>query len=573
MKLIRKVSLRTLRRRLSSFDSIPQFAILGIASGLVTGLVIVAFRLLIEIPLELMFGINDENFEELDSLIAGALPIIGAIALVPLYLLISPGSRRVGVVHVMERLARHQGHMPIKNALVPFFAGVIALGSCQSGGREGPAVHLGAAGSSLIGHYLELPNNSIRVLVGCGAAAAISASFNTPIAGVIFSMEVIIMEYTIAGFIPVILAAVVAALVTQLVFGSVTAFDVPPVSMASFLDLRIVIIESIFIGVIAAMFIRSVTWVYRVGLVSIPMRLLLAGTFTGAVALMLPQVMGSGYDTVDQALLGELGLVILISACLLKILTSAATVGLGIPVGLIGPSLFIGAMAAGMFAFLAGHASDELSVPAFYVTLGMGAMMGAVLQAPLAALMAIIELTGNPNIILPAMLAIIIADMTTGQLLGLKSVFLMQMEALGLEFRQNPLSMALNRASVASIMIRNFERVKRTLSRDEANVLVRTRPIWLLVDNDDGKPNYILRTEDLVSALQDTKVALIDLSAIPATRKDVFNILLQATLKEALDALNERGVQALYVNRISAPMMDSPVGIVTREDVESFYQF
>jgi len=111
------------------------------------------------------------------------------------------------VVHVLERLARHQGHMPLRNAIIQFVTGVIALASGQSGGREGPAIHLGAAGSSLIGHYLKLPNNSIRVLVGCGAAAAISASFNTPIAGVIFSMEVIIMEYTIAGFIPANLAA------------------------------------------------------------------------------------------------------------------------------------------------------------------------------------------------------------------------------------------------------------------------------------------------------------------------------------------------------------------------------
>lgn len=101
--------------------------------------------------------------------------------------------------------------MPLSNALVQFITGVIALASGQSGGREGPAIHLGAAGSSLIGHYMKLPNNSIRVIVGCGAAAAISASFNSPIAGVIFSMEVIIMEYTIAGFIPVILASVVAA--------------------------------------------------------------------------------------------------------------------------------------------------------------------------------------------------------------------------------------------------------------------------------------------------------------------------------------------------------------------------
>lgn len=346
--------------------------------------------------------------------------------------------------------------MPLSNALVQFITGVIALASGQSGGREGPAIHLGAAGSSLIGHYMKLPNNSIRVIVGCGAAAAISASFNTPIAGVIFSMEVIIMEYTIAGFIPVILASVVAAVMNQLVFGSATAFDVPSVSMASLLDLPILVVEGAFIGVIAAVFVKMLLTTTRYAPEKIWMRLLIAGALTGSTALVAPQILGIGYDTVNMAMVGDLGLTLLLLVFVLKIIVSSTILALGMPVGIIGPTLFIGAMAGGIFAVAAGNLGTNLSDDALYVTLGMGAMMGAVLQAPLAALMAVLELTNNPNIILPAMLVIIIANITASQLYSVRSVFMMQMEAMGLEFRQNPLSMALNRASVASIMIRIF---------------------------------------------------------------------------------------------------------------------
>ena len=233
MKLFRRASIRTFRRRLASIDSVPQFALLGIASGLVTGLVIVAFRLMIEWPLGLMLNNEPENFEALPQHTAFLLPIAGSLVLIVLFALVSQNDRRTGVIHVIERLARHQGHMPLKNVIVQFFAGIIALASGQSGGREGPAVHLGAAGSSLIGHYLQLPNNSIRVLAGCGAAAAISASFNTPIAGVIFSMEVIIMEYTIAGFTPVILAAVAATVMSRAVFGAESVFLVPQSTLIS----------------------------------------------------------------------------------------------------------------------------------------------------------------------------------------------------------------------------------------------------------------------------------------------------------------------------------------------------
>jgi CIC family chloride channel protein len=186
------------------------------------------------------------------------------------------------------------------------------------------------------------------------------------------------------------------------------------------------------------------------------------------------------------------------------------------------------------------------------------------------------ELTHNPNIILPAMLVIIISNITASEVFGLKSVFITHMELLGLEFRQNPMSMALNRASVASIMARSFERVSSPVSLERAEALVDSNPHWLLVDIKKS-PSFILRTEDLVNFVENQindgdPLEEIDLTEIPATRKDVTSILLQATLSEALETLKESGVQALYVNRISAPMMDSPVGIITREDIESYYQ-
>jgi len=132
----------------------------------------------------------------------------------------------------MERLSRHQGHLPIRNAIVQFFGGILALISGQSGGREDPAIHLGAASSSLLGQAFSLPNNSIRTLVACGTAAAIAGSFNTPIAGVIFAMEVVMMEFTIGSFIPVIIAAVASTLLAHYVIGNEPAFTVAPLAAA-----------------------------------------------------------------------------------------------------------------------------------------------------------------------------------------------------------------------------------------------------------------------------------------------------------------------------------------------------
>jgi len=569
--------MRGFRRSVASFDAVGQFAILGIFSGLVTGLVILAFRTLIEIPLDIFLEGDFENFEGLSQHYYFLLPAAGAVCLAIFMTLLKPEYRRVGSVHVLERLARFQGHLPWQNAMVQFFAGIIALASGQSGGREGPAIHLGAAGSSLLGQYLTLPNNSIRVLVGCGAAAAISASFNTPMAGVIFSMEVIIMEYTIAGFVPVILAAVTATLINQLVYGAETAFSVPlTVANYSFYDLPFLLIEGILIGAVAALFVRLVTLIHSHAPAAISARMLIAGATTGLLALLVPQVLGVGYDTVTLALDGNLALLVLLAACTFKILATATTVALGVPVGVIGPTIFIGAMAGGIIGTLVNLLMPETAAsPGFYVMLGMGAMMGAVLQAPLAALMAVMELTNNSHIILPAMLVIIVANLTSSQVFKVRSIFITQMQMLGLEFRQNPLSMALNRASVASIMSRSFLRVAQVITLERARELSKAKPVWLLVDTSKGAA-FILRTEDLSLYLagldKDTDKGNVDLKEIPATRKDVRSIMLQATLSEALDSLNQTGVQALYVTRISAPMIDSAVGIINRSDIESYYQ-
>ncbi|MFT7245676.1 MAG: CIC family chloride channel protein [Candidatus Azotimanducaceae bacterium] len=552
----------------------PQFALLGVVSGLVTGLVMVAFRTMIEFPLSGVMAGDPENFEALDVSLLILLPVGGSLVLAALFALLAPESRRVGIVHVLERLARHQGYLPWRNALTQFIGGIIALASGFSGGREGPALHLGAAGSSLLGQALQLPNNSIRILVGCGAAAAISASFNTPLAGVIFSMEVILMEYTVAGFIPVILAAVTATLINQAVFGSSAAFVMPAdMAMSSMRDIPFLILQGVTIGIIAALFVRLTQTLHRIAPRQLWARFVCAGIITALLGVLSPEILGVGYDTVNAALHGEVFITVLILVCTLKIIATATTVAMGVPVGVIGPTLFIGATAGGVLAHIGASAyPDVASSAGFYAVIGMGAMMGAVLQAPLAALLAVIELTQNTAIVLPAMMVIIIANLTASQVFGIKSIFITQMEYLGLEYRQNPLSMHLNRASVAAIMSRSFERVPAELDVETVRTVISQKPTWLLVDVAERSPGFILPTVDVIAYLENNKLEAVNLKEIPATRKEVSAVMLQATLKEALDIMNGSGHESLYVNRISAPMIDSVVGIVTRQDIETYYQ-
>ena len=219
---------------------------LAVVAGVFTGFVILVFRLAVDYVLGTwVLEQGSESFETLAHFERLALPVVGAALLGVMLTRLSPDERRVGVVHVMERLSRHQGYLPTRNALVQFFGGILALISGQSGGREGPAIHLGAASSSLLGQAFELPNNAMRTLVACGTAAAIAGSFNTPIAGVIFAMEVVMMEYTIGSFIPVIISAVVSTLLMHYFIGNEPAFFVAPLHLQSLMEIPYIALAGI----------------------------------------------------------------------------------------------------------------------------------------------------------------------------------------------------------------------------------------------------------------------------------------------------------------------------------------
>ena len=557
-----------LRTRLAHADALPMLALLGLFSGLVAGGIIVLFRILIDsVQMGFLPGGDVENYESLSAFWRFTLPALGGLFIGLLFQL--AGGAPVGVVHVLERLAYFQGHLPLRNMLLQFVGGAMSIISGHSVGREGPSVHLGATSGSLLGQGLQLPNNSIQTLVACGAAAAIAASFNTPIAGVIFAMEVILMEYTIAGFAPVILAAVSATVVSRAAFGAAPAFIVPPMDMVSLLELPYMLVMGIVIGTLAALFIGQLQRVTLFGArFPIWQRMALAGSFVGLCGVFVPAVMGIGYDTVNQAMLGELGLSFLLLVLAVKVLATTVGLGLGLPGGLIGPTLFIGACAGGALGIVAEYLfPGQVASPGFYAMLGMGAMMSATLQAPLAALMALLELTYNPHIILPGMLAVVLSDIIASHVFGRDSVFLVLLRARGLDYRSTPLAQALRRIGVASVMNTSLTTAPRTLSRQAAQDLLIGEPLHVLV-LEDGQPVSLLLAADLARHLAAHPDAEeVDLLEIPAQRDDIRPIDMQATLQQALDEMDEHGVDALYVT-----FGENIVGTLSRQGVEAHYR-
>ena len=577
-------TLERFRRQLANVDALPQLCVLGLVSGVITGSLMVGFRFLLGLGATLYMPDGDpEAFEGLAPAWRAALPLV-AVLLIGLWLgRQTSAGRKIGVAHVIDRLTYHQGRFPQRNWFTQWWVGLVSVLGGLSAGREGPAIHLGAAAASGLGEKLRLPHNSLRVLVACGTAAGISASFNTPIAGVIFAMEVVMMEYTIIGFMPVILASTVSGLIAQLAFGFERPFQASDVALSSLSNLPWIVVSGFGIGILAAGFMCLARAAERLARIPFTARFALVGVLVGGFAWFYPQVQGMGYDTLGLTFDSTLAIDVLLAVAVGKLLLTAFTVACGIPVSIIGPILVAGGAAGALFGLLGAQLMPEASAgPAVYAMLGMAAMMGAILQAPLAALMALLELTHSPSMMLPGMLTVVVACLTTRQLTGSKGFFIGVVHD-GRHPLQHPLMQALSRISVPAVMERSLVRTPRVITSDAARKLLETNPVWLIIErSSEDKPLLALKGAALARWLLEHEDAMeknrsdyerIDLMEIPGQRLELAPIGLQATLSEAFLALQNDDLGALYVVHGYRLKQQRISGIITRGAIERYYHY
>ena len=543
---------------------------LALLTGLVSAGLITLFRLAIELPLVAFFPIGSaENFEGMSQEARSLLLLGGGALLILLFYWVPQDRRSMGVTHVLLRMERHQGYLPARNIVLQWISAVIALVSGHSVGREGPAIHIGAGTGSQIGQHTELAHHRLRILAAAGVASAISASFNTPMAGVIFAMEVVLLEYSIRGFIPIILASVSGAIVSRAVFGHETAFDVPALNLTSLWEVPYIMLLGVVAGLVATGYIYMVKILQRLGHLPLVIRWGGLTLATLAISWSLPEILGIGYDTVNDALNGKVVFTTLLLLLLAKMFLSSWAAAVSFPAGLIGPVLFIGAALGGVMGQLSVWLVPDypLSI-GFYTMLGMGAMMGAVLRAPLAALVALLELTANPNIIMPGMLSVVIASLVVSEVFRLPSVFQVQLGGNVQYQTPSPVRQMLRNTWVAQAMQSSVVEVQRKVGREAAGFILQRDPSWLLIAGEDT----LIRPAAVAEALEtDPDAETIDLFTIPADRQAAARISLKANLQDALDQMQSHQLQWLIVYRDERRHQFA--GVVSREDIESYYQY
>ncbi|RKZ15756.1 chloride channel protein, partial [bacterium] len=454
-------------------DETTIMVVMAVVVGLIGGFGAILFRWLVDLFQGLAIGHGENTVE----LLANQpwwkillLPVAGGLVVGPLVHFGAREARGHGVPEVLDAMVFRKGVIRPVVAAVKIVASAITIAFGGSVGREGPIVQIGAAMGSTLGQVLRFSPQRLRTLIGCGAAAGIAATFNAPIAGAFFALEILMRDFAVVTFAPIIIASVTATAVSREFLGDTPAFPVPGFELGSAIELPFYLLMGALVGLLAVVYVRSLyagedAWARS----PLPKWLqpAVGGLLLGALMLRFPQVWGIGYETMVDVLNGHMAWYLLLLLVAVKLAAVNLTLGSGFSGGIFAPALFLGGMlggacGAGVEAILPGSAGSVGS----FAMVGMAAMVGASIGGPLTAILILFEMTGEYRIILPLMIASIGAALVYRSIMK-ESIFTLKFARQGRRLEFGRESAILRDFHVQDIMEVNPTTIRLTAGFDE----------------------------------------------------------------------------------------------------------
>ena len=427
--------------------------------GVLGGYGAIAFRVLIEWFQSLFWGTEHFSIAYLQSLpwywIVG-IPAFGGVLVGWIVDRFAKEAKGHGVPEVMEAVALREGRIRPRVVIAKALGSSLCIASGGSVGREGPIVQIGAALGSTVGQALRVGPGRLRTLTGCGAAAGIAATFNAPIAGALFAVEIVLGDFGVPQFSPIVLASVAATVVSRSYLGNFPTFDIPSYSLEHPIELVSYVLLGAAAAVVAIVFIETLNFFEdrfdEYEGVSQPIKTAVGGALLGLLALVYPGVLGVGHEAMNQTLSGQTAWLMLLPLLMAKLLAVSLTIGSGGSGGIFMPSLFLGAT----LGALVGHASGFLfpatsAPPGAYALVGMGALVAAATHAPITAILIIFELTNEYAIILPLMTSCIVATLLSSRLHP-ESIYTVKLMRRGVDLRAGQDLNVLKAVTVRDVM-------------------------------------------------------------------------------------------------------------------------
>ena len=553
-----------------------RFLLLVPLTGVLTGLSAVALIRLLAAVQRLFWGSGHDlvaHASELSPLHRFLAPAIGGLLVGLFALALRRPVRGHGTAAIIEAVALRGGVLPVQPTLTMTAATIVTVGSGGSLGREGAMMRVGAALGSLLGRRFGLSGHRLKVLLGCGAAAGIAAAYNAPIGGALFALEVVLGNFALESFGPIVVASVLGTVVSRQMLGAAPAYSPPAhVPLISGWELGHYLVMGLLIGIASALFLWTLKGASK-GFERLPLpdwaKPLAGFALVGALGIYVPEIFGNGYETVNQVLREGLPLLLVLALPFLKVAATALTLGSGGSGGLFTPTLFVGSMLGFSYGSWCAEAfPGSVASPGVYALVGMGAMVAGTTQAPLTAILTIFELTGDYQMILPLMFACTVA-VVVGRLLHPESLYTEALAERGVR-----LGGRMEELVMDSIVVRDVMRVGAPPVRDDdplevvlQRLMMEGRKELFVVDL-EGRFRGALTLAELSDhlgrpeALRSTRAGEVAYTEVPVLTQD--------------DRLSEAIERWSRVSRDRLPVIDGSatrryVGELSAGDIISLY--
>jgi chloride channel protein, CIC family len=534
--------------------------------GVGAGFGAIGFRWLIALFQDLFFGKGQHLLSFMDQYFVVIIPAIGGLVVGLLIYFFASETKGHGVPEVMLAVAAGGSKIRPRVAAMKALVSSICIGSGGSVGREGPIVQISSALGSTIGQVFRLSEDKTRILIACGAAGGIAATFNAPIAGIFFGLEIILREYGTRYFSSVVLSAVAATVISRTFLGSNPAFVTPPYELLSSWDLIFYLILGFLAAIIGWIFIKVLYGTEDFfDILKVPpyIKPALGGLILGGIGLYFPQIFGVGYPSIEQTLNGHLAPMLVFGLAGLKLLATSLTLGSGGSGGVFAPSLFIGVMLGSSFGSLIQSIFPAIPIsPGAFALVGMGAVFAGAAQAPISAIMILFEMTGDYKIILPLMISCVISTLVVKKL-SKDSIYTLKLTRRGVNILNSKKQDLLEKILVYEAMYRKVVTVSEITTVRNAGLMIKsTTHRGFPVMDETGRLTGIVTHIDINKALNNGK------GDIPVKEIMTRNLLYcypDENLKTALEKLGERNIGRIPVVEHKDP--NRLVGLITRKGI------
>lgn len=550
-------------------------SVIAVVIGVLGGYGAVLFRLAIQFFQWFFYGSGAE-FLALSAQVPWYLklliPAAGGAVVGPVIYFFAREAKGHGVPEVMEAVAVRGGHIRARVSGAKILASAVSIGCGGSVGREGPIVQIGSAVGSTVGQILKVSQDRLRTLVGCGAAAGIAATFNAPIAGVLFAVEILLGEFGVATFSPIVLSSVTATTISRHYFGNFPAFLVPRYEVVSGWELPLYAGLGIVAALVAVLFVITL---YKTedlfDAVPIPeyTKPIAGGLMMGVIIILLPQTFGVGYGAINLSLTGEMVWWMLLLLVFAKIAATSITIGGGMSGGIFAPSLFIGAMAGGCFGALVHYfLPGQTATSGAYALVGMGGVVAAATHAPITAIIIIFELTSQYTIILPLMITCITSTLLATALKK-GNIYTIKLMRRGIVLHRGREQSILQKILVLDVMRKDMRSVREnTFLSDIIKTFQDYNVSYLEVVNEDNEICGIISFRDIRPVFFEEQLGRLVVAKEVATSP----VVTVTQLEDAETALREMGRTG--VSQLPVVDQHNPrrvIGVIHEKDITAAY--